>query len=179
MNVRGLEHKLNKNGIIFTFTGAISYKTLSTSGAFLKQCLRVDNNFSNEDFKVYTVFIELLQNIMNYSATKKYIDTREAGVGTCLIQYNKQAESISVLAGNLVYTTDGEKVSRKINQINSLDQVALKHYYKEVRRGGKETHDFGSGLGFLEMARKSQNKLQYLITEEDKNFSYLEIKVDI
>lgn len=179
MNVRELEHKLNENGIVFTFTGAISYKTLSTSGAFLKECLRVDNSFSNEDFKVYAVFIELLQNIMNYSAIKRSIDAREVGVGTCLVQYNKQSESISVLAGNLVHTTDGEKVGRKINQINSLDPVALKHYYKEVRRGGKDTHDFGSGLGFLDMARKSQNKLQYLITQEDEHFSYFEIKVDI
>jgi hypothetical protein len=60
-----------------------------------------------------------------------------------------------------------------------LDKTALREYYKELRRSGKETHSRGAGLGFLEMAKKSSLPIQYNISKLDQNRSFFEIKVYI
>lgn len=177
MTAKELEFLLFDNDIIFSFSGSISYNTLSAISISIKDELNNKEGTSKDLFNVYYVFIELIQNIMNYSINKD--DQSETGGGTCFVVYNKKTQKFKVHAGNIMLAQNSNKIKEKIDKINSLDEIQLKAYYKEMRRSGKDTHAKGGGLGFLEIARKSSGQLHYEISPIDSTKAYFEISVDI
>ncbi len=177
MTVKDLELELYQNDIIFTFSGSISYNILSAISVTMKEELNNRDSPSKELFNVYYVFVELIQNIMNYSINRT--KDSDNGSGTCFVIHKKESKKFKVCSGNLVSAEQASKIKEKIDKINSLDEVELKAYYKETRRSGKDTHDKGGGLGFIEIARKSSGKLHYEITPINTIKSYFEISVDI
>jgi len=177
MKVRDLELELYKEDIIFAFSGAISYNVLSAISLSIKNELSSFESAKKEQFNVYYILIELVQNIMNYSIKRD--EDSGNGSGTCFVIHHSKSQKFKVCSGNLVTNTQALKIKEKLNKINSLDEQELKVYYKEIRRSGKDMHDKGGGLGFIEIARKSSAKLDYEITKVDENKSYFEIRVDI
>jgi len=177
MTVKDLEFELYNNDIIFTFSGTVSYNILSAISLSIKDELNNATGTSKELFNVYYVFIELVQNIMNYSLRRD--EDSDNGSGTCFVIHHKHSSKFKVCAGNIISTEQASKIKEKIDKINSLDEKELKAYYKEVRRSGKDTHDKGGGLGFIEIARKANGKLEYKITKIDTIKSYFEISVNI
>ncbi|MEA3497471.1 MAG: SiaB family protein kinase [Campylobacterota bacterium] len=177
MTAKDLELELYNNDIIFTFSGSISYNTLTAISISIKEELSNREGTSKELFNAYYVFIELIQNIMNYSI--KRTDESDNGSGTCFVIHHNHSKKFKICAGNLVSSEQVSKIKVKIDKINSLDEQGLKDYYKEIRRSGQDTHNKGGGLGFIEIARKSSEKLNYKITEIDSDKFYFELNVDI
>ena len=177
MKVKDLELELYKNDIIFTFSGSVSYNILSAISLSIKEELNNREGNNKELFNVYYIFIELIQNIMNYSI-KRTEDT-DNGSGTCFVIHYDHSKKFKVCAGNIVSSKQASKIKEKIDKINSLNEQELKIYYKEARRSGRDTHDKGGGLGFIEIARKSSEKLKYELTKIDTDTSYFEINVEI
>ena len=54
-----------------------------------------------------------------------------------------------------------EKVKSKIEKINAFDVAELKQFYMETLTDGKISSKGGAGLGFITIAMKSKNKLDY------------------
>jgi len=178
MSTQAYEASLNKDNIIFAFTGAITYNMLSTLSAAVKEDLQKEES-SKAYYNVYAVLVEQFQNIMNYSSKRKTISTKDVGIGTCLIKQVPQTNALVVCSGNEIETKQIDRVIAKLEKINSLNAVEIKAYYKEVRKSGVDSHDTGAGLGFLEMAKKSSAQLKYTITPIDEKISYFELDVAI
>ncbi len=177
MKAKDLEHKLYENDIIFTFSGSISYNILSSISLSIKDELNSREGTTKELFNVYYIFIELVQNIMNYSVNRT--KDSDNGIGTCFVVHHKNSKKFNVCSGNVISLNQASKIKEKIDKINSFDKEELKTYYKETRRSGKDTHEKGGGLGFIEIARKSSQKLTYEITKINNNNAYFEISVEI
>lgn len=177
MTIRDLELQLYKEDIIFTFSGAISYNVLSAISLSIKDELSNLESGGKQQFNVYYVLIELVQNIINYSVRRD--QNSGNGYGTCFVIHHAKSEEFKVCSGNVVSNEQAQKIKNKIEKINSFDEVELKAYYKETRRSGRDMHDKGGGLGFIEIARKSKGKLNYRIEKIDSDKSYFEINVNI
>ena len=72
-----------------------------------------------------------------------------------------------------------EDVTSKIDYINSLNRDELKAYYKEVLNNGELSEKGGGGLGLIDIAKKSRNKLQYSFREIDEDYSFFTLTVKI
>jgi hypothetical protein len=175
--IKDVQLKSFYDHIIFAFNGSITYNTLMFVSLSLRDELKNNEGTDKEHFNVYYVFMELIQNIMNYSINKD--EDRRVGGGTCFVIYNKANKIFRVSSGNIISTKSSDHIIEKIDKINELDIQKLKLYYKEMRKSGKDRHNKGVGLGFIEMARKSSKKLDYKITELDSVKSYFEINVYI
>ena len=68
---------------------------------------------------------------------------------------------------------------KKIDYINSLDKDELKKFYKETLNNGTMSEKGGGGLGLIDIARRSGQKLQYKIREIDKDYSFFTLTVKI
>ena len=55
----------------------------------------------------------------------------------------------------------------------------LKEYYKEVLSEGGFSDKGGGGLGMIDIARKSGQKLNYHFTEIDETFSFFNLNIKI
>ena len=63
--------------------------------------------------------------------------------------------------------------------VNGLTREELKAYYKKILNNGEISDKGGGGLGFIDIAKKSGEKLEYSIREIDGNYSFFTLTVKI
>ena len=88
-------------------------------------------------------------------------------------------DSYNIVTGNFIFPKNVDEITKKINYINSLNRDELKAYYKEVLNNGKLSEKGGGGLGLIDIAKKSRNKLQYSFREIDDDYSFFTLTVKI
>jgi len=125
--------------------------------------------------KVYNVMVEGLQNITKHQADIEVEQDSNYGVFVLKKEYFKYF----ITTGNLIDNNYIENLTKQIDQVNSLDKAELKAYHREVLLHGKMSNKGGAGLGLIDMARKSGNKLLYAFENVDEKFSYFYLHTEI
>lgn len=125
--------------------------------------------------KVYNVMVEGLQNITKHQADLDVHEDLNYGV----FVLKKEHYKYFITTGNLIENEFIDTLSNQITQVNSLDKDELKAYHREVLLHGKMSSKGGAGLGLIDMARKSGNKLLYSFEKLDDKFSYFYLHTEI
>ncbi len=155
------------------FSHNISKKILSLADVNIQRSLGV----STIQKRIYYIMVEGLQNItMHQEEADEYL---EKYPGIFAIQ--KQENFYYVTTGNLVLNDKIPNLKARIDQINSLDRDELKQLHKEILRTGSISDKGGAGLGLIEMARKSGNKLvaSFELVNDKYSYFYLQTRVPI
>jgi hypothetical protein len=171
---------IKKEGILFCYSGPISQSTVEGIGATLRLNMEIEDASAPASLTLFSVFVEQMQNILNYSAEKlgTIPDTeQELRKGVLVIGHENGA--FFVYCGNRILNQDVEGLRRKIEDIRLLDKDSLKVLYKERRKAEPGAGSKGAGLGLIDMARKAGKPIEYLFTEIDAMFSFFSIKVSI
>jgi hypothetical protein len=125
--------------------------------------------------KVYNVMVEGLQNITKHQAD---IDqTVENNFGVFVLK--KENLKYFITTGNLIENENIAALTAQIEQVNKLDELELKAYHRQVLVDGKISSKGGAGLGLIDMARKSGNKLLYAFEKVDEKYSYFYLHTEI
>jgi hypothetical protein len=171
---------IKQKDIIFCYSGPISQATVEGIGHTLKLDLEIEDAGFNVTQAIFSIFVEQMQNILNYSAEKVKEDTeldKELRIGVLVI--GQEEGGLYVYCGNKVLSSDVVKLQEKIESIRSLNKDELKALYKEKRRQVPEEGSKGAGLGLIEMARKSERPMEYAFIPIDSQYSFFSIKVTI
>lgn len=93
---------------------------------------------------------------------------------------SKKDDNFVIQTGNYVDNESAEDLEAKLDQINGMDKEELKKYYQDVLSNGQLSEKGTAGLGMIDIARKSGNKLEYLFlpVNESSRFFCLTIKID-
>jgi hypothetical protein len=167
-------YKLTKEkNILLSFKGALSQEILVEMGNLIKSHLSMSKKIK----KIFSVFVELSQNIMHYSAEKEIVSGVDIGVGILLFTEND--DTYKILSGNLVYNSKVEILKQKIDRIKSLSQDELKELYNEQIRIQRQSESKGAGLGFIEICRKSNSNINYEFFPLDGEYSFFTFVVKI
>lgn len=153
------------------FTNEITESILSLAETNLKQ----SELKSNLKKKIYFVMVEGLQNITRHQE-RKFADSPEKA-GVFAIQ--KKGSHYFITTGNVINNTRVGALKTKLERINSLGQEELKDYYRNILTSGSFSDKGGAGLGLIEMARKSGEKLQFDFKEIDEFHSYFYLQTEI
>ncbi len=125
--------------------------------------------------KVYNVMVEGLQNITKHQAD---IDEDvESNNGVFVLK--KEHAKYFITTGNLIENDNIDSLTIQIEQVNKLDKDELKAYHRQVLIDGKISSKGGAGLGLIDMARKSGNKLLYAFEKVDEKYSYFYLHTEI
>ncbi len=68
---------------------------------------------------------------------------------------------------------------KKLEHINTLDKEGLKGYYKELIKSSEISDKGGAGLGFVDIARKSGQKLEFDFEKVNEEYSFFSFKTKI
>ncbi len=138
-----------------------------------------EKNFSGDTVslsvkkKVFNVMVEALQNICKH----QYVDNAIHKKAIFIIGENEN--DISVMTGNTIKSEHVPALKEKLDLINSLDKDGLKNLYKDLRLKSTISEVGGAGLGFVDMARKSDNKLNYMIEPISEGIHYFALNCQI
>jgi hypothetical protein len=127
--------------------------------------------------KVYNILGEALQNL--YHHLDKQPEDAARGFNTVIFMVGKDEDSYSIFTGNYIKNENADKLKEKLDKINSLDSDGLKEYYKEVLNNGMMSDKGGGGLGMIDIARKSGQKLDYDFQKIDDDHSFYSLNIKI
>ena len=123
--------------------------------------------------KVYHVMVETLQNMNKHSDEIKH----EVGNGLFIVGHKKDVYYI--ITSNRVKTEKKELLETALDEVNNASREELNQMYKTQIKQGRLTDKGGAGLGLIDIARKTQEKLnyQFLQLNEDEYFFILKVEV--
>ncbi|MBX3044795.1 MAG: SiaB family protein kinase [Candidatus Kapabacteria bacterium] len=173
MDLLNIYKLMKENNIIFSFKGAISQEILVEMGNQMRSHLSVNKKFK----KIFSVFVELSQNIMHYSDEREVTNDSDIGIG--IIIFTEEESYYTVTSGNLVLNSKTPKLTEKLDYIKSLNAEQLKDQYNQRIRQNRSEDSKGAGLGFIEISRKSDNQISYTFDPFDNQHSFFTYKVII
>jgi hypothetical protein len=132
--------------------------------------------------KVYHVMVECLQNISKHADddAQTASDSLEEGLAkTGIFLIGNDQNQYFITSGNGISNENIPALKSLIDNINSLNQDELKQLHKEKMRETAISDKGGAGLGFIDIARKTGNPLEYHFEPIDENNSFFLLKTII
>lgn len=109
--------------------------------------------------KVFNVMVEALQNISRHAATLPD-DAEDSRRGIIIVAHS--ADAYNIVTGNLVRADKIDKLKARLDSINVMDRSQLSAAYRDqITNGTINEQNGGAGLGFIDIAKKSGNKIDY------------------
>ncbi|TGK00239.1 hypothetical protein EHQ53_09975 [Leptospira langatensis] len=153
---------LKRTGVALLYKGPFSETTISALNELLKEKLEGEKKKN----RILTVFVEMAQNVAHYSKERD----EKSGIG--ILALRKKAHNWELNCGNAIDSSQSEFLKKKLEEIKSLSDEELKLKYNEQIRSDRPEKSKGAGLGFYEIARKSDLPLviQFEEGEEEEIF---------
>jgi hypothetical protein len=129
--------------------------------------------------KVYNVLVESLQNLYHHvdRVPEDFEDQTAERYGLLVVE--KVEGGYRIITGNFVHAENIEKLEEKIKRINRSSHEEIKELYKFILNHQRISAKGGGGLGLVDIARKTGNKLEYEFRKYNDKYSffYLDILV--
>lgn len=125
--------------------------------------------------KISFILVECFQNIIRHKEQFKDEEIAENSSGLFITR--NIGNDYFITSANMLETQEVESLREKLKNINSLSKDDLKELYLRTLENSEISERGGAGIGLIEMARKSGNKLEFDFEEIDKKFSYFYLRI--
>jgi hypothetical protein len=168
--------KMTENNLVMIYEGDFNQE-------IAKSVLNMaERNFDSESIelstkkKIFNVMVETLQNICKHQDLVKDQNDQKM---PAIFMIGYDFEKYHIITGNSIYNKRIEQLKSKIDIVNSHDKDGLKQLYKEARINSTISEVGGAGLGFIDIARKSENQIYYHFEPIEDEISFVTIEAII
>jgi hypothetical protein len=175
-SVLTLYDELRNNGISLVFMGEFNHDITKMFTSMSERELERKKEGRTTQRKVYHVMVETLQNISRHSDE---ITGIENNIGNGLFLIGKKEKTYFVITSNKVANHKVEDIQSSLTQVNSLNKEELNELFKKTIKDGKLSEKGGAGLGLIDIARKTGNRLDYEFLPMDEEYSLFILKTEI
>ena len=169
-----------KNNIILFYKGNVDSDVINHILDTVEDKMIQVNDQSRLRKKVYNVLVESLQNLYHHvdKVPDDFEDQTSEKFGMLIVQ--KVDRGYKIITGNFVKADNVERLEEKIKKINRSSHEEIKELYKFILNHQRISAKGGGGLGLVDIARKTGNKLDYSFKPYNDKYSffYLNILVD-
>lgn len=164
---------MSDNNLIMIYEGEFNQDITKTVLAM------TEKNFDSEGVnvsvkkKVFNVMVEALQNIC------KHQNSGGAENSSSIFMIGDDGNDLMVISGNPILNNKINLVKDRIDTVNSLDKEGLKQLYKQARLNSTISNVGGAGLGFIDIARKSGQKIEYAFEKINDSISFFTLLIRI
>ena len=168
---------LDKRNVVLSFRGDLTGDLLTGILHIIEQKLDRYNEPNPIKRKVFNVLVECLQNLYLHNEIDS--ESEDPDKPSVIVMVSKCDRGYNILTGNLIPKENVKSLSERLTEINKLSRDELKELYLQTLSDGKRSSKGGSGLGFLEIARKSKRKLEFGFAPYNKESSFFSLNVKI
>lgn len=173
-----IHQSMVSNKIILVYEGEVNQDITKAFTALTQKNLDEDNVTSLPIKKrVYHVMVECLQNIGKHSDNIESGEPETPGNGIFMV--SRSEEGYSVITGNPVANTKIPDITEMLNKVNSMDAEQIKAYYKEKILASRISEKGGAGLGFIDIVKKTGNKIEFHFATINDVTSFFIVKTRI
>jgi hypothetical protein len=127
--------------------------------------------------KVFNILVECMQNLYHHvdENQPENIERRSA-----LVMISKHEGRFMIRTGNYIDNSSAEFLKERLKTINSMGKDELRQYYQDSLESSMISTKGTAGLGMIDIARKSGNKLdfEFLKVNNEISFFCLNVKID-
>jgi hypothetical protein len=174
-SVAHLERLMADNSIYLIWSGHLSPDIGKEVLSFTETKLVEENVESNLRRRVFSVLVEILENVAKYSPGAE----AEEKFGMPVAMIRLVEDEYALTTGNLILNRDIEDFKEKLDIINNYDKVGLKELFRKSISGQTIITDSTGNMGLIDMARKSGSKLIYQFEKISDLYSYYTLTVKV
>lgn len=178
LDIFDIYDKMEKNNIMLSFKGTVTSELLTSILQIMENKLEVTDDSPKIKKKVFNVLVECLQNLYHHIDEGKEIEGI-ANYKSAIFMVGKMNDQYFIITGNFIQSENVSGLKDKLDTINAMDKEQLKDYYKAVLNNGSMSAKGGGGLGMIDIARKSGQKLEYNFQPVDAENSFFSLNVKV
>ena len=169
---------LDDDDIILSYKGAINPDVITSLITILENKINSSEIRTDVKRRVIRVLVECFQNL--YHHLDLALDADPSGESNALIVVKQIGNQFVVRTGNVIKEKDVVNLRRRIAMVNALDNDELRDLYRKKLENEPFSDKGTAGLGFIDIARKSKQKLSYEVIEMegDKRFFCLNVTIE-
>lgn len=172
-----LHQSMMTHNVILIYEGDFTQETTKSILSMAERNLESSGEESGIKRRIFNVMVEALQNIVKHSDEVE--DAEKGKHHAAIFLIGNEQSRYSIMSGNPVKKENVELLKNSLSKINNLDKDGLKELYKDIIKNTTLSDKGGAGLGFVDMARKSGEKLEWSFIDMDDEFSFFCLKVNI
>jgi hypothetical protein len=173
-----LHQRMAEHKVILVYEGDFTQETTKSILTMTERNLESSGEESSIKKKIFNVMVEALQNIVKHSDEVREKEG-EVSPHAAIFLIGHAQNIYSIMSGNRVRNENLPNLRSALERVNSLDKEGLRELYKEIIKNTTLSDKGGAGLGFVDMARKSGEKLEWAFVPVDDEYSFFCLKVNI
>jgi hypothetical protein len=160
-----IRDKMTNERIMFVYRGVITRENT------IPLLMLLEKEMENSEFgflgrkRLFMFVLESLQNVSKHSDKKDLADMS-------LVVYSKINGGYTVTTANVISTSSVDNLKKRLDEINNLNPEEIRNVYRKMLSSSELSDRGGAGLGLIEMAKSTGNKLDYDFLKMDDDNSY-------
>lgn len=150
---------IRNQNIMLVYEGEITQTITKAFSSMTEQNFDDQVDSSTTQKRVYHVMVECLQNVAKHADEEETGEPEIPGRGIFMISDNET--QYTVTTGNIVANDKIEIIKSMLDKFNSLSPEEIKAEYKRMIKESRLSEKAGAGLGFIDIVKKTGNKIEY------------------
>ncbi|TRX48124.1 hypothetical protein FNH22_29635 [Fulvivirga sp. M361] len=157
---------------IFGYVGLLSSENIDSLINEVETTLdgHVDSRVAKK--RIFSILLESLQNLSAYIEQDGIDEFRDA-----LVCVNRDDESYYVYVGNFIMKRHYPSIESRIKIINALTNEQLRQLYRSILDYGSVTKTGGAGLGFIDVAKRSDEVVLHQYEDINEDIAFFTLKI--
>jgi len=168
---------MERKNIMLSFKGELTADLLTSILQIVENKLDRFGESAKVKKRMFNILVECLQNLHHH------LDSPPEGSSddtpSVVVMIAKNVTGYSVLTGNFVLENNADMLKRRLEEINAMSKEEVKALYKSVLADGKMSDKGGGGLGMIDIARKSGEKLEFGFVPIGNGSSFFSLSVKV
>ncbi len=165
--------------IIIAYDGGVTHQVMKAFTSLVEEKLEAEMENETVRRRVYHIMVECLQNINRHAEALYPDDSGEHYPGRGALMVSKSKGYYRVITANVIRKTHVDELRSFLEKINDLSEDELNELYKQQLMEGKLSSKGGAGLGFIDIRRKTANKLEFVFIDNNQDTSFFLFNVII
>lgn len=157
---------LNDPRLLLLHKGNVTSQLIELIIEALEQSVTDLENDRKIKMKLTNVFIEAFQNVGNHSVKSPLLPSADIVLVISTDEYYK------ITTQNLIEKSQSEGLTKKLETINTYSQEQLREVYKKSLVEEEFSDKGTAGLGFIDIARKTGQKLLFKVQPFNDDFDF-------
>ena len=172
-------NELTTGNVILSFKGSITSDMINNVLDTVESKLTDEDEDPKIRKKIYNVLVESLQNLYHHidDLPEEFKAEYDNKFGVLVVA--SEGEVFKITTGNFITSDKIKYLKDKIDKINSLSKEELKDMYKFILNHQKLSAKGGGGLGLVDIARKTGNKLNYMFHNFNNEYYFFSLDITI
>lgn len=169
--------KMEDEHIILSFKGTFTEDLLTSILHIVESKMSDLGVESKKKKRVFNVLVECFQNLYHHIEEVHLENQADEYRSSALIIVKYEAGKFTIITGNFVRNGHIDELKSKLEMVNQLNEDALRKLYRAKLENEGRTEKGTAGLGLIDIARKSKNKLDYEIINVTESFGFFCLSV--